>query len=57
MIMIPDMKDTDSLYSDKGELYAKKLSNFVEKRLKPERAASVITLINSLSHSELPYLF
>lgn len=27
-----------------GELYAKKLTNFVEKRLKNERAASVRTL-------------
>jgi len=30
-----------SLDSDAGELYAKKLANFVEKRLKNERAASV----------------
>lgn len=29
------------LYSDRGEVYAKKLANFVEKRLKSERAASV----------------
>lgn len=29
------------LHSDAGELYAKKLGNFVEKRLKSERAASV----------------
>lgn len=27
--------------SDTGEIYAKKLANFVEKRLKNERAASV----------------
>ena len=27
--------------SDAGEIYAKKLANFVEKRLKSERAASV----------------
>ncbi|XP_024025478.1 6-phosphofructo-2-kinase/fructose-2,6-bisphosphatase [Morus notabilis] len=31
----------DTALSDAGELYAKKLSNFVEKRLKSERAASV----------------
>lgn len=30
-----------SLCSDSGELYSKKLANFVEKRLKNERAASV----------------
>ncbi|KAJ0083371.1 hypothetical protein Patl1_31064 [Pistacia atlantica] len=29
--------------SDKGEIYAKKLANFVEKRLKSERAASIWT--------------
>ncbi|KAL8150920.1 hypothetical protein V2J09_020728 [Rumex salicifolius] len=33
----------DSVISDAGELYAKKLANFVEKRLKSERAASVWT--------------
>ncbi|KAL0289072.1 UNVERIFIED_CONTAM: 6-phosphofructo-2-kinase/fructose-2,6-bisphosphatase [Sesamum angustifolium] len=31
----------DSVISDSGELYAKKLANFVEKRLKNERAASI----------------
>ncbi|XP_057526901.1 6-phosphofructo-2-kinase/fructose-2,6-bisphosphatase [Amaranthus tricolor] len=33
----------DSVLSDTGELYAKKLANFVEKRLKSERAASIWT--------------
>ncbi|XP_022847182.1 6-phosphofructo-2-kinase/fructose-2,6-bisphosphatase isoform X2 [Olea europaea var. sylvestris] len=33
----------DSVLSDTGELYAKKLANFVEKRLKNERAASIWT--------------
>ncbi|KAI6670935.1 hypothetical protein NL676_005820 [Syzygium grande] len=33
----------DTVISDTGELYAKKLSNFVEKRLKSERAASIWT--------------
>ncbi|XP_076929135.1 6-phosphofructo-2-kinase/fructose-2,6-bisphosphatase-like isoform X2 [Bidens hawaiensis] len=33
----------DTALSSKGELYAKKLSNFVEKRLQNERAASVWT--------------
>ncbi|KAI3450320.1 hypothetical protein Pfo_006985 [Paulownia fortunei] len=33
----------DSVLSDSGELYAKKLANFVEKRLKNERAASIWT--------------
>lgn len=33
----------DSGLSDTGEIYAKKLSNFVEKRLKTERAASIWT--------------
>ncbi|XP_047319534.1 6-phosphofructo-2-kinase/fructose-2,6-bisphosphatase [Impatiens glandulifera] len=33
----------DSGLSDTGEIYAKKLSNFVEKRLKSERAASIWT--------------
>ncbi|KAJ9698732.1 hypothetical protein PVL29_007673 [Vitis rotundifolia] len=33
----------DTALSDAGELYAKKLSTFVEKRLKPERAASIWT--------------
>ncbi|KMT02145.1 hypothetical protein BVRB_9g207270 [Beta vulgaris subsp. vulgaris] len=33
----------DSFLSDSGELYAKKLANFVEKRLKSERAASIWT--------------
>ncbi|KAK4483084.1 hypothetical protein RD792_010261 [Penstemon davidsonii] len=33
----------DSVISDAGELYAKKLANFVEKRLKNERAASIWT--------------
>ncbi|CAI0399983.1 unnamed protein product [Linum tenue] len=33
----------DSLLSDTGEIYAKKLSNFVEKRLKSEKAASIWT--------------
>lgn len=31
----------DSVISDAGELYAKKLANFVEKRLESERAASI----------------
>ncbi|KAK4492095.1 hypothetical protein RD792_002892 [Penstemon davidsonii] len=31
----------DSVISDSGELYSKKLANFVEKRLKNERAASI----------------
>ncbi|GAB2275056.1 hypothetical protein Dimus_009824 [Dionaea muscipula] len=33
----------DSVLSDAGELYAKKLANFVDKRLKSERAASIWT--------------
>ncbi|XP_052185101.1 6-phosphofructo-2-kinase/fructose-2,6-bisphosphatase-like isoform X2 [Diospyros lotus] len=33
----------DSSLSDTGEIYAKKLANFVEKRLKTERAASIWT--------------
>lgn len=33
----------DTAVSDAGELYAKKLANFVEKRLKSERAASIWT--------------
>ncbi|KAK9689610.1 hypothetical protein RND81_09G071100 [Saponaria officinalis] len=33
----------DSAISDSGKLYAKKLANFVEKRLKSERAASIWT--------------
>ncbi|KAK1428655.1 hypothetical protein QVD17_17494 [Tagetes erecta] len=33
----------DTVLSTKGELYAKKLSNFVEKRLQNERAASIWT--------------
>ncbi|KAL8516367.1 hypothetical protein ACS0TY_014862 [Phlomoides rotata] len=33
----------DSVISDNGELYARKLANFVEKRLKNERAASIWT--------------
>ncbi|XP_021278843.1 6-phosphofructo-2-kinase/fructose-2,6-bisphosphatase [Herrania umbratica] len=33
----------DSVVSDTGEIYAKKLANFVEKRLKSERAASIWT--------------
>ncbi|GMP49058.1 hypothetical protein CsSME_00016178 [Camellia sinensis var. sinensis] len=33
----------DSRLSDTGEVYAKKLANFVEKRLKNERAASIWT--------------
>ncbi|KAM7522052.1 hypothetical protein LguiA_011954 [Lonicera macranthoides] len=33
----------DTVLSDAGELYAKKLANFVEKRLKNERAASIWT--------------
>ncbi|KAJ0020163.1 hypothetical protein Pint_32508 [Pistacia integerrima] len=33
----------DNVLSDKGEIYAKKLANFVEKRLKSERAASIWT--------------
>ncbi|CAH9073277.1 unnamed protein product [Cuscuta europaea] len=33
----------DTALSEAGELYAKKLSNFVEKRLKNERAASIWT--------------
>ncbi|XP_010264584.1 PREDICTED: 6-phosphofructo-2-kinase/fructose-2,6-bisphosphatase [Nelumbo nucifera] len=33
----------DTVLSEAGELYAKKLANFVEKRLKSERAASIWT--------------
>ncbi|XP_038713533.1 6-phosphofructo-2-kinase/fructose-2,6-bisphosphatase-like isoform X2 [Tripterygium wilfordii] len=33
----------DSVLSDAGEIYAKKLAHFVEKRLKSERAASIWT--------------
>ncbi|GFP80598.1 6-phosphofructo-2-kinase/fructose-2 6-bisphosphatase [Phtheirospermum japonicum] len=33
----------DSVISDSGELYARKLANFVEKRLKNEKAASIWT--------------
>ncbi|MQM03319.1 hypothetical protein Taro_036099 [Colocasia esculenta] len=33
----------DTVLSETGELYAKKLANFVEKRLKSERAASIWT--------------
>lgn len=33
----------DSVLSDAGEIYAKKLSNFIDKRLKSERAASIWT--------------
>ncbi|XP_031271771.1 6-phosphofructo-2-kinase/fructose-2,6-bisphosphatase isoform X3 [Pistacia vera] len=33
----------DNVLSDKGEIYAKKLANFIEKRLKSERAASIWT--------------
>ncbi|WOG89073.1 hypothetical protein DCAR_0208309 [Daucus carota subsp. sativus] len=33
----------DTVISDTGEIYAKKLANFVEKRLKNERAASIWT--------------
>ncbi|KAH9661970.1 6-phosphofructo-2-kinase/fructose-2,6-bisphosphatase [Citrus sinensis] len=33
----------DTILSDAGEIYAKKLANFVEKRLKSERAASIWT--------------
>ncbi|KAI5674967.1 hypothetical protein M9H77_05917 [Catharanthus roseus] len=33
----------DSVLSDTGDLYSKKLANFVEKRLKNERAASIWT--------------
>ncbi|XVF05767.1 hypothetical protein REPUB_Repub05bG0200800 [Reevesia pubescens] len=33
----------DSVLSDNGEIYMKKLANFVEKRLKSERAASIWT--------------
>eukprot|EP00268_Persea_americana_P005573 TRINITY_DN11889_c0_g3_i2.p1 TRINITY_DN11889_c0_g3~~TRINITY_DN11889_c0_g3_i2.p1 ORF type:complete len:231 (-),score=40.23 TRINITY_DN11889_c0_g3_i2:241-933(-) len=33
----------DTVLSEAGELYAKKLANFVEKRLKPERTASIWT--------------
>lgn len=32
-------------HSDAGEIYAKKLANFVEKRLKSEKAASVSFII------------
>lgn len=32
--------------SEAGELYAKKLANFVEKRLKNEKAASVSSIID-----------
>ncbi|GKV08392.1 hypothetical protein SLEP1_g20024 [Rubroshorea leprosula] len=34
---------SDSVLSDAGELYSKKLANFIEKRLKSERAASIWT--------------
>ncbi|XP_048227328.1 6-phosphofructo-2-kinase/fructose-2,6-bisphosphatase [Ricinus communis] len=33
----------DTVLSDKGEIYAKKLANFVEKRLKSEKTASIWT--------------
>ncbi|EPS62494.1 hypothetical protein M569_12296, partial [Genlisea aurea] len=33
----------DSVLSDSGEIYAKKIANFVEKRLKNEKAASIWT--------------
>jgi len=33
-------------YSDAGELYAKKLANFVEKRMKSGRAACVSIVFN-----------
>uniref|UniRef100_A0A7N0ZUI8 CBM20 domain-containing protein n=1 Tax=Kalanchoe fedtschenkoi TaxID=63787 RepID=A0A7N0ZUI8_KALFE len=33
----------DTVLSDRGELYSKKLANFVEKRLRSERAASIWT--------------
>ncbi|XVE79830.1 hypothetical protein DITRI_Ditri14bG0088000 [Diplodiscus trichospermus] len=33
----------DSVLSDNGDIYAKKLANFIEKRLKSERAASIWT--------------
>ncbi|XP_044478062.1 6-phosphofructo-2-kinase/fructose-2,6-bisphosphatase-like isoform X1 [Mangifera indica] len=33
----------DTVLSDKGEIYAKKLANFIAKRLKSERAASIWT--------------
>ncbi|XP_044507064.1 6-phosphofructo-2-kinase/fructose-2,6-bisphosphatase-like isoform X2 [Mangifera indica] len=33
----------DTVLSDKGEIYARKLTNFIEKRLKSERAASIWT--------------
>lgn len=39
--------------SDAGELYSRKLANFVEKRLKNERAASVSFIITSNLSSEL----
>lgn len=35
------MKVCFLIYSEAGELYKKKLANFVEKRLKSERTASV----------------
>ncbi|PPS19879.1 hypothetical protein GOBAR_AA00698 [Gossypium barbadense] len=34
----------DSVLSDTGEIYMKKLANFVEKRLKSERTASIWTI-------------
>lgn len=36
-----DVSDKCYFCSDAGELYAKKLANFVEKRLKHEKTASV----------------
>ncbi|KAF3333613.1 6-phosphofructo-2-kinase/fructose-2,6-bisphosphatase-like protein [Carex littledalei] len=33
----------DTVLSDAGELYSKKLANFIEKRLKSEKTASVST--------------
>ncbi|KAJ8431779.1 hypothetical protein Cgig2_026656 [Carnegiea gigantea] len=47
----------DSTLSDAGELYAKKLANFVEKRLKSERAASVSIVHNRwISHCSFDYM-
>ncbi|GAB2223296.1 hypothetical protein Drorol1_Dr00017436 [Drosera rotundifolia] len=40
---VQDRLGGDSVLSDAGEVYAKKLANFVDKRLKNERAASIWT--------------
>ncbi|PKI73259.1 hypothetical protein CRG98_006352 [Punica granatum] len=46
----------DTVLSDAGELYARKLANFVEKRLKSERAASYTAEnnLNSQPNSRIP---